>query len=466
MHILERAHSFSKLNHKQPSGEGSSAAVDKQFRSDEEEEPETTDREYESESDSSRTEGHGARSKRSKSPPSHDEQEGEYPPDPELSHLPAKARSWYEFDLAVVAALVSPIGHWLTGGDHIKNVFFVLLLIFYLHQVIEIPWTLYHNSRPRLHPRSSRTSAAESLRAKHAASELRVLEFIFFSFAIVSPFLGASLLRYVTFAITGQDIHSWFSIGLFVLATGVRPWTHLVQRFTQRITDLHDIVHYDSAAKGDSEDVSEMKQQLELLRSRMAEMEDSVLRLRKKLLKETNEVYDYVDEQVDPVEQMVKKHDKALEYVLHLPSTLLVPGPSRAQPKLSPVSSPSATTLKYCHSPNHSGASSPVPTKLETIHEEGTSMGFGTGTLGALGTRPNIGVPLPKTVIVKSPPPSPTEPWPPAVLKPLIVVMSLMTLPAYIFVRGLYTVTFPFRWCFWKVVHLSGVERRIGLVWR
>lgn len=30
-------------------------------------------------------------------------------------------RAWYEFDLAVVVALVSPIGSWLTGGDHVKN---------------------------------------------------------------------------------------------------------------------------------------------------------------------------------------------------------------------------------------------------------------------------------------------------------------------------------------------------------
>lgn len=46
-------------------------------------------------------------------------------------------RSWYEFDLAVVVALVSPIGNWLTGGDHVKNLLLIVLLIFYLHQIIE-----------------------------------------------------------------------------------------------------------------------------------------------------------------------------------------------------------------------------------------------------------------------------------------------------------------------------------------
>ncbi|KIJ08357.1 hypothetical protein PAXINDRAFT_182290, partial [Paxillus involutus ATCC 200175] len=67
----------------------------------------------------------------------------------------ASNRAWYELDISVVLALVSPIGNWLTGGDHVKNVFLILLLIFYLHQVIEVPWSLYLMSRPR---RAARTA--------------------------------------------------------------------------------------------------------------------------------------------------------------------------------------------------------------------------------------------------------------------------------------------------------------------
>jgi hypothetical protein len=58
-----------------------------------------------------------------------------------------RSRAWYEFDLAVVVALVSPVGNWLTGGDHIKNILLIVLLILYLHQIIEstififIPYT-------------------------------------------------------------------------------------------------------------------------------------------------------------------------------------------------------------------------------------------------------------------------------------------------------------------------------------
>lgn len=60
------------------------------------------------------------------------------------------SRAWYEFDLAVLVALVSPVGNWLTGGDHIKNLFLIMFLIFYLHQVIEGAFTMILVSCPSL----------------------------------------------------------------------------------------------------------------------------------------------------------------------------------------------------------------------------------------------------------------------------------------------------------------------------
>ena len=54
--------------------------------------------------------------------------------EPREAHI---SRAWYEFDLAVMIALASPVGHWLTGGDHVKNLVLILLLVFYLHQLIE-----------------------------------------------------------------------------------------------------------------------------------------------------------------------------------------------------------------------------------------------------------------------------------------------------------------------------------------
>lgn len=50
---------------------------------------------------------------------------------------PGASKAWYEFDLAVIIALASPIGNWLTGGDHVKKLVLITLVVYYLHQIIE-----------------------------------------------------------------------------------------------------------------------------------------------------------------------------------------------------------------------------------------------------------------------------------------------------------------------------------------
>jgi hypothetical protein len=44
---------------------------------------------------------------------------------------------WFGYDLSIIVALVSPIGNMLTGGDHVKNILLLLLLVYYLHQLVE-----------------------------------------------------------------------------------------------------------------------------------------------------------------------------------------------------------------------------------------------------------------------------------------------------------------------------------------
>ncbi len=52
-------------------------------------------------------------------------------------HKSEDSRSWSDLDVSMIIALLSPVGNWLTGGDHVKNLFLLLLLVFYLHQLIE-----------------------------------------------------------------------------------------------------------------------------------------------------------------------------------------------------------------------------------------------------------------------------------------------------------------------------------------
>ncbi|KAG6915750.1 hypothetical protein DXG01_010017 [Tephrocybe rancida] len=219
------------------------------------------------------------------------------------------SRAWYEFDLAVLVALVSPIGNWLTGGDYIKNVFLIMLLLYYLHQIIEVPWQLYHKARPRRRAPYIPTSTADDHYKHVATSELRALELFFLALAVASPLLGAQLLRYATAAVIGPEAVSWFNTALFVLATGMRPWRHVIERLLQRTTDLHDVIHYPSPGLS-SDDVR--TQMVDMIK-RVEHLERALSKAKARLVDTTEEVYDYVEEAVAVVDRTVKRHEKKYE---------------------------------------------------------------------------------------------------------------------------------------------------------
>ncbi|TFK62090.1 hypothetical protein BDN72DRAFT_903522 [Pluteus cervinus] len=231
------------------------------------------------------------------------------------------SRSWYKFDLAVVVALVSPIGNWLTGGDYIKNLILVAFLIFYLHQIIEVPWALYQGARPRWHPPhlpSPRVSELEQRYHKAATSELYLIEVFCLFLTTLSPFLGAMLLRFVSTTVVGPESISWFSVGLFILAAGMRPWSHLVTRLTQRTTALHDVVHYPPSPHALSEREREKDRDMLLAKiSEMAkkieDMEKSHNKLKLRFGTELDDLYEQVEGDVENLARAIRKHDKAIE---------------------------------------------------------------------------------------------------------------------------------------------------------
>ena len=176
--------------------------------------------------------------------------------------------------------------------------------------VISVPWVLYNASRPRRRPSYLPPDANSEDRYRQiASSELRTVELFFLALTIVSPFIGAALLRLVTSSVAGQDVVSWFSTALFVLATGLRPWRHVVDRLNQRTIDLHDVIHY-----GPSDSTADdMQKKVEDLLQRVAHLEKSLVKVRNKMVDGTVEVYDYVDQAVDVVEKTVRKHDRKFE---------------------------------------------------------------------------------------------------------------------------------------------------------
>ncbi|KAG1873311.1 hypothetical protein C8R48DRAFT_746093 [Suillus tomentosus] len=224
---------------------------------------------------------------------------------------PESSKGWYEFDLSVILALASPIGNWLTGGDHVKNFLLILLLIFYLHQIIEIPWSLYHLSRPRRRSPDfpPRQTSEQDPYHEVASSELRKLEFFYLFLTVLSPLLGVAILRIVIISVAGPETISWFSTSLFILATGIRPWKHAVERLHQRTQDLHTVVHYPPASSPDAHS------QVEVLIARVAELETQLNKCNDTVKVLTEDLFDHVEGAVEGIEKSLRKQERKNEAV-------------------------------------------------------------------------------------------------------------------------------------------------------
>ncbi|KAJ7127316.1 hypothetical protein C8R43DRAFT_700678 [Mycena crocata] len=166
-----------------------------------------------------------------------------------------QARAWYQPSLPVLLALAPPIGNWLTGGDHLKDLLLLLLLVFYLHQLVEVPWSLYHAARPRSPPRNAAPPTSDpdltnaTVSRERARSELRALELLLLCLCLAAPLLGVWLLRSLA-SFTSSSAPgapptpiSWFSSTLFGLLTALRPLRELVARVAGRTSTLHTRVH-------------------------------------------------------------------------------------------------------------------------------------------------------------------------------------------------------------------------------
>jgi hypothetical protein len=55
----------------------------------------------------------------------------------EFSKEPPRSSSWADLDLSIIVAVIAPLVNWLTGSDQLKNLFLVLFLVVYLHQLVQ-----------------------------------------------------------------------------------------------------------------------------------------------------------------------------------------------------------------------------------------------------------------------------------------------------------------------------------------
>jgi len=174
-----------------------------------------------------------------------------------------------------------------------------------LHQLVEVPWSLYRMSIPR----------HRAVENSEALAELRTLEVFYLALTVLSPFLGSTLLRYVAKAVTGKkDSLSWFSVSIFILATGIRPWSHLIERLRNRSQALNEILKDEheramgKAAQQESGRDVDLEEEIGGLRVHFHALDNRLSDLADKTDDEFRDFSDHLDEIIDTIDIKFRRH--------------------------------------------------------------------------------------------------------------------------------------------------------------
>ncbi|KAF8942272.1 hypothetical protein BGZ47_006655 [Haplosporangium gracile] len=211
------------------------------------------------------------------------------------------AHSW-----PILFAVIPPLGALIFGkSDIFSDMLTLILIAFFLYNIIKVPWELYYAARTRrmlLTNASIKTSVDPVLeqRRQSATASLRRQEFFSLLLVLASPFLGGYTLQYLkTFFSSYENYLSALNIELFIIASGIRPLTHLISLLKARALHLQEQVHYP-----DSE--------VELLKRKVASIETELTQLRRAFAtkRDVLQVQDSVEPTLHQLTKQIKRHDK------------------------------------------------------------------------------------------------------------------------------------------------------------
>jgi uncharacterized protein (UPF0335 family) len=127
---------------------------------------------------------------------------------------------------------------------------------------------------------------------------------------MVTPFVGAALLRSILRLVSGVDSISWFSTTLFGLAAGVRPWGHLISRLRERTASLHDAIHYPSP---DTQFIAASRLQGVVDRVNSLEQELSTIKRAMAMRAYVEEIHDDLSSALQDTERAMRKQERKSE---------------------------------------------------------------------------------------------------------------------------------------------------------
>uniref|UniRef100_A0A0K3CRJ4 Uncharacterized protein n=1 Tax=Rhodotorula toruloides TaxID=5286 RepID=A0A0K3CRJ4_RHOTO len=191
-------------------------------------------------------------------------------------HLEAeKTSGWHHLPLILVA--LPPLGAIVHGrAENWSDAIVLALVVFYLHQLIKVPWDLYYASytrtvlpsslSPTLPPEDPSVTA---LRASSSRS-LRRAELFSLLLTFLVPAVGASILHYARGLLSDPERYiNRFLIGLFVVGSSVKPVGHAVKLLKRHSLYHQTLVHYPST------EIALLSSRIEHLESRLTSLQSS-----------------------------------------------------------------------------------------------------------------------------------------------------------------------------------------------
>ncbi|CAG8434274.1 1769_t:CDS:2 [Ambispora gerdemannii] len=233
------------------------------------------------------------------------------PPVEILRDVTSDSFSTHAYSWPILFAIIPPMGALVYGKSDVWSDFLLLLLIaFYLYNIIKVPWELYYAARSRrvINENALAGQTADSaleVRRAMAARELRRAELYALGLVIASPMFGGLALHYAKQYLTDYDKYiSHFNISLFVFASGIRPLMHVASLAKNRTLHLQEQVHYPNT-------------EVELLKRRVQHLEYEFSQLRRGFA--TKHDVDHVRTGLEPtisqLNKAVRKYEKKEQYL-------------------------------------------------------------------------------------------------------------------------------------------------------
>jgi len=224
--------------------------------------------------------------------------------DPTTNSFSSHAYSW-----PIAFAVIPPMGALIYGKSDVWSDFLLLLLIaFYLYNIIKVPWELYYAARTRRVINENLTGQTadpdQEQKRNQAAKDLRRQEIWALLLVIASPIIGGYALHGAKMYLNYDKYISHFNIVLFVFAAGIRPLMHIASLAKNRTLHLQEQVHYPST-------------EVELLKRRVQHLEYEFSQLRRGFAtkRDINNVKDGFEPTLSQLNKAVRRYEKKEQYL-------------------------------------------------------------------------------------------------------------------------------------------------------